>query len=235
MNIRISAARATLLLLGIVAVLQLLNVVGQVSKHVLGHGSLLGFVNLFFVDREGNVPAWYSSLALLLCAGLLALIAASEHARGGPWTTRWAALAATFAFLAFDEAVSLHEMLILPLRTMLGATGLLYWTWVLVGAAVVLVVFVGSLPLLRALPRPTAARFLVAGAVFVSGAIGVECLSGVDAEHHGTSTALCAFLVTVEESLEMLGVVLFVRALLLHLATHCPRIELTFEAATARG
>ncbi len=230
MKLSVSARRTTSALLTIVVALQLANAAGQVSRHVLGHGALLGLVDLFYVDREGNVPSWYSSLALLLCACLLGLIARDEHERGGGHTRRWTGLAAIFVLLALDEAVSLHELTISPLRTALGATGLLYWSWIVVGAAFALAVLVAYVPLLRALPRQTAVRFVAAGAVFVGGAIGMEALGGPHMEQHGTTTPLAAVFVTAEETLEMLGVVLFARALLLHLGGRSTKVELTFVA-----
>ena len=72
---------------------------------------------------------------------------------------------------------------------------------------------------LRRLPRATRDSFLIAGAVFVGGAMGVEALGrrsilDADLAAHGVQRLM----VTLEELLENLGVVLFVAAVLRHLA-----------------
>ena len=70
-----------------------------------------------------------------------------------------------------------------------------------------LVVGATFVPFLLSLPGRTATRFVVSGAIYVAGAIGVEWLSrdmDEDAIAYGFATAL-------EESLEMLGAWLFLK------------------------
>ncbi len=60
--------------------------------------------------------------------------------------------------------------------------------------------------------------FVAAGLVYVAGAIGMEMVGSAYASVHTTVNAVYAMLiVTIEETLEMLGLVLFVYTLLSHI------------------
>ena len=63
------------------------------------------------------------------------------------------------------------------------------------------------------LPRRTCVLFLLAGAVYVGGALGMEMVAAVYDQSHGYENAVTASLSTVEETMEMLGLVLFNYAL----------------------
>jgi len=103
-----------LALLCIVGCLTLASLAGQVSTYVLGHSTHLGFVNLFNLNNEMNVPAWHSSSTLLLCSILLGLIANHKMREGDGYSLHWVGLALIFVFLSLDEAISVHERLIAP-------------------------------------------------------------------------------------------------------------------------
>ena len=79
------------------------------------------------------------------------------------------------------------------------------------------------------LPKEARNRFIVAGALYLAGALGVEMYGAREAELHGTATITYSVLYMIEELLEMLGVVLFVYALLCHLARGAGRFSLTLD------
>jgi hypothetical protein len=54
----------------------------------------------------------------------------------------------------------------------------------------------------------------MAGALFVGGALGVEAVSGKHASLHGEQNLTYHLIITIEELLEMAGLVVFVYALL---------------------
>src|SRR3982751_4790319 len=74
-------------------------------------------VRLVWLDGECNIPSWFSSCLLLVCALLLALIAAAQRQRPKAWFGHWLALALIFGFLSLDETAQLHELSIAPIRT----------------------------------------------------------------------------------------------------------------------
>jgi len=53
--------------------------------------------------------------------------------------------------------------------------------------------------------------------IFLTGVLGIELLGAREADLHGTETVVYCLLYTLEEMLEMLGIILFIYALLSHL------------------
>lgn len=230
MTITISPREVARGLLLVVVTLAFLSVAGQFSRHVLGHDVLLGFVRQFNLDAEGNVPTWFSSMTLLLSAVLLAAIARVKHLARAPYARHWGLLALIFVGLSMDEAAALHEMAIHPLRALLHARGALYFAWVVLGAAFVLAVGFGYLRFLLHLPPATRRGFIVAGGLFVGGALGMELAGGYVADYHGQGTPLYTAMTTVEECLEMLGIVVFIHALLSYLGAEVGEARIRFGA-----
>ncbi|MGH9892482.1 MAG: hypothetical protein ACREA0_10950, partial [bacterium] len=171
-------------------------------------------VRLAWVDGEANIPAWYSSSLLLLCALLLATIGTAERNFRGEPVIRWLVLSLIFGFLSLDETAQLHELSIQPLRDMLATSGFFYYGWIIPAAICVALFVLGYLGFLARLPARTRRLFVVAGAVFVAGAIGVEAISGKHASLHGEQDLTYHLIITVEELLEMGGIVIFIYALL---------------------
>ena len=176
------------------------------------------FVRLFDPNGEANVIAWYSASTLLLCALLLGVITVVRKGADKPYVAHWAALSLTFLYLSVDEAALLHEMAVEPLRSRFGFGGLLYYAWVIPAGLAVLVFVAAFRGFLIHLPRTTAKRFVLAGGIFVSGAIGMESISGLLDDWYAqgriaSDRHVIAF-ETVEEFMEMAGIVVFVHALL---------------------
>jgi hypothetical protein len=196
----------------------------------LGAPYLHGLAPIFDLGREASVPAGYSALLLLAAAFLLALVAGIERSREGRLWSYWAVLALGFAYLAADELAAVHEKLNRPLQDLLGASRDAT-TWVVAGALGALAAGVFFLPFLRALPARLAARFVLAGAVYVGSAVGLETVAtqlGHEAAGGGGYGWATLGLVALEEGGEMAGVALFVWALLGHLRAAGARLELKF-------
>ena len=142
--------------------------------------------------------------------------AASEFANPlSPKQTMLPALAKSviFLFMSVDEMLELHERLIEPLRGALETSGAFYYAWVIPYGMAVGVIGAIYLKFLLHLPRRTAIGFIVSGAVFVTGAIGFEMLSGVIFEQNGSKDAYYVFVQTIEEMLEMVGIAMFIYAI----------------------
>jgi uncharacterized membrane protein len=212
------------------ALLVLLNIAAHLFTLITGHDHVRGLIPMFDLDMEANVPATFGALLLLLAAGLVALHALGEHLRDGRDRYRWTLLAVVLLAMTVDEVIGLHERLTEPVRALLGADSprLLHFAWVVPGAAFVAALawsFRGFLQRLPGLVRP---RVYLAAALFVGGALGVEMLGGYYAALHSTGTFFYkAVLVSIEEGLEMAGMLVFVDAMLAqlgHAAVEAPVI-----------
>jgi hypothetical protein len=92
----------------------------------------------------------------------------------------------------------------------------------------VMIVALSYLKFFFNLPPRTRIQFFTAAAVFVGGAIGVEILGGYYAKSHGEGNFQFSMFSTVEEGLEMAGVIVLINALLNYLIDHY-RVRLGFE------
>lgn len=217
-------------LLGLaIATLTALSTLGQAAKFGLGYDHLKGFVPLFYLSDEGNVPTWYSAATLLLCSLLLALIATVKRKENDPDTRRWQLLALLFLYLSVDEAACLHELTVKPLQAVLRIQGgMLFYAWVIPGATLVAAVGLFYLQFLRRLPAKTRNLFVLAAALFVGGALELELPEGWYAARHGRDNVVLAAIATAQEVLEMTGVAVFLYALLDYLATHVRTVQVRF-------
>lgn len=188
---------------------------------------------IFNIDKEQNIPTLYSWSALLFCAMLLATIAQAKKATRDRYVNHWRILAIIFAYLSIDEALSLHEKFIEPLRTSLNTGGILYYAWVIPGAIFAIAVFLGFLKFINALPTKTKRLFLTAGAVFIGGALGMELLSGAYAELYTDENFVTAVLTSIEEFMEMTGIIIFIYALLSYISSELKGLNLNFKIANS--
>jgi len=222
MTLTISPRRVTQVLTFVVLSLTFASIAAQLSKYSLGHDYYLlrGVIKVFNVDREANIPTWYASSLLLLCSILLLSISYARKIDADRYFLHWRALSIIFLYLSIDEAASIHEMAIRPLRSALSASGFFYFTWVVPAAAFVLIFVLVYRRFLADLPVKTRRLFLLAGTLYVGGALGVELVGGRHMDLYGGQNVMFAFITTVEELLEMLGVVVFIFALLSYISAY---------------
>lgn len=167
-----------------------------------GLGPLVSFLSLSY---ERNLPTWYASSLLLCCAlALAAITRVAAHSR-----RHWAGLAWAFMYISLDEAVGLHE----HLGGLLETGGVLYFSWVVPAAVIVTLTGLVFLPFLARLPRRRRGQFLLAGGLYVAGALGMELPLGWWTEGHGNDNLVYALIDHGEEALELVGVSLFLAAL----------------------
>ena len=231
MNIAVDPKRSIILLAFVFACLAAAHVTGQAVLFYFGHDyvdrEVLVFVELFDFGSEANLPTLYSSVLLLLCSILLAVIGEARHRSGAPFANHWRCLAVIFLYLCVDESVSLHEHLNRPLRSFLDLPGIFHYAWVIpysITLGFLLLVYRGFIV---HLPEGTRRLFLVAGIAYVSGALGLELLGAHLAVLHGKETAVYVTVSTVEESLEMLGLLLSVYALMSYMNSELRDLRLS--------
>lgn len=189
----------------------------------------------FDLGHEPSIPNWYSSLALVASAGLLAVIAAAKWKSRDAFRRHWALLSILFLLLAVDEAVMIHEMADRTLHDLWHTTGPLYFAWVVPGAAFASTVGLLYLRFLTHLDPRTRNRFLAAATLFIGGAIGIEMVEGVVVESHGLESLCFTVVQCIEERLEMLGIVLFLYALLDYIDRYIGDVRFRFAAQPLRS
>ena len=159
---------------------------------------------LFDVDEEDAIPTWYSTSALLLASGLLFLISQRKRADRDAWVRSWYGLALTFAALSLDEVAGFHETL----------NSMVDYSWAIPGGIAAALFGLVYLRFLWHLPTRTRWLFVVSGCVFLGGAVGVEMSTDWYDDQDLLDTLAYNLWNTVEEGMEMGGIVLFIHALL---------------------
>jgi hypothetical protein len=116
------------------------------------------------------------------------------------------------AYVSLDEAAEIHE----HLGGHLDTSGLLYFDWVIPAAIILAILAAVYLPFLRALPRATRNRLVVAAAVYLAGALVMELPLGWWTERAGAENLGYAAIDWLEETMEMVGASLALVALVAH-------------------
>ena len=222
MKISLDPAAVTRYLLLILGLLVFLHIVGLGFRGVFGKDVVEGYTRYVNFAAERNLPTLFTVVVMLMNAGGTLFIGLEDRKNRSQLAVFWIVLSAILMFLAIDEFGSVHEAISNKLQKAYEFTGIFHWAWV-VPYSVFVVVFVATFSrFLWRLPRPTATRFVVAGAVYVCGALILEMVESAiwAAEQRESMRPVMLILITLEESMEMLGQILFLRAVLMYVRDH---------------
>ena len=200
------------LLLAVWAVLAVTGFTVEILHYTCNFETRPVWVDTFSLSCEDNVPTWYSSFLLSTCGVMLACIwsrpPAERHGHGFFWGT----LCLGFLYMSLDESASYHEHMSLWFH---DTSGVLYYGWVIPAGGLVLVLGLVFLKFLFTLPVIWRKRFVIAGVIYVGGALFMELPLGWWVDKHGEEGGFGYVLIDgVQESMEILGSTLFLRALL---------------------
>jgi hypothetical protein len=174
--------------------------------------NFISFLRFFDLNSENTVPSWYSTL-LLAGAGVMTLLAWRKSVAGQrPFQRAWLMLGMVFFLMSMDESLAIHERSMDPLRIAFDAGGFFYWAWVIPGIAVVIVLGTLFTPFLRHLPPRTFRLVIASGVLYVGGALVMEMVGGFFYDTFGAGV-LSDCTSIVEETAEMLGVILYIYAI----------------------
>ncbi len=222
---RLRPARVAVTLSVIAAVLAIIHVVAMQiifnDEWALSEkwGVQYWHLSIFDLDEEASFGTWFSAVILLIAGRLLLVQARRLRADADAWHVWWLTLGIGFHVLSIDEVVGTHELL----NTVMEDK-----PWTVVGFWIVAVVGLAYLPFLWRYRWRAAGLFLLAGALYAGGAVGVEHWTGaeVNSLHYNMWT-------TLEEGMEMAGVIVFIYALLDFIPAKGDgglRLDLTSEA-----
>jgi len=228
-SILISFKKVFKIIICMFLILLFFNIITGYFKFILGHPYVYGMVRLFDFDSESNIPTYFSSFILLFSAVLLQIIALFEKNKGNIFSYKWSFLSLVFLFLSIDEASSTHELFILPLREKFNLSGIFYYSWIILGIIFVLLLLIFYYRFLFELPKETRNKFVIAGIVYLTGAIAFEMIGGYYIDLNPGKTLIYALITSFEESLEMLGVIIFINSLLHYIEKKKFEISLSFR------
>jgi len=225
-TIQIDPWKVAVVLLSITVVFILANLSNNMIQLAGYAPELTRYTDKLDLDGEVNLPTFYSSFLLLASALLLGIISWLKERRSR-YRGSWIALSAIFFYLAVDESTKLHELLTKPIRDGLHTGGIFLYAWVIVAVPLLIILGILLLPFILNLPRKTKRFFLLAAVLYVGGALGFEMISGGFISQFGIDNIFYLFLSTVEETLEIIGLTVFIYALLDYIGTHFDQQTLT--------
>jgi hypothetical protein len=215
--------RRIALILGIVAIyLAAQSIFGEYINTNVLHGRFSSVPALvldeFSVNAEQTIPTWFQVLLLFVISVLLAVIARAKRASKDAYTPYWAALAIMFVYLSMDEAAAIHEIVSDPLHAAFQTTGILAFGWQILAAPLVIIFGLIFLRFLFHLPPRTRNLFILAGALYVGGALVTDAVSASLLPSDNELSLQYLAVGTLEELLEMAGMVVFIYTLLAYIA-----------------
>jgi hypothetical protein len=220
MDFKISTSKIATYLLVIVITMTIVDGFVRSARIILGFDRMTEIERLFHTSTEGNVPTWIASMLLISCSVLLGIIAKATNSKGYPYSQNWIGLSLIFLYISLDEAASIHEISIDPLRSAFNASGIFHFSWVII-ALPLLLIFVGFyLRFLFHLPKDTRLLFIVAGGIYVMGAMGVEMIGGFVLSNNLVGGKIYGILIIIEEFLENLGTIIFIFALINYIKSY---------------
>lgn len=216
-QITINLPMATVMKVAVIGFLALWvgNALALALHHGLGIDDGWGLVTLLHFDREQNLPTLFS-VQLILGSSALACARGMTTTPETVKRSGWCLVAIILLLLAVDEFASIHERVDSAIRYYLGEDNLPYVVWPIPYVAGVLIVGWVLWRWFLKLPWTLALGFALAGLIYLTGAVGIELVAGayiaeIDPEHLGVSDLKRDLFATVEESLEMIGLLLLFR------------------------
>ncbi|MCC7091136.1 MAG: hypothetical protein IT524_04115 [Nitrosomonas sp.] len=232
-QISFNPATIVRILVAIALLLLVANMGGQLLRFSFGEDDayLRKLILLFHFDHEGNIPTYFSLLLILFVATLLALIAELNRKQMHPHVSKWMTLSMGFLYIAFDEAFQIHEKLIWPFQSLIGEDnlGVFYFAWVIPATFIVIMLGLFFLKFLLYLSFTERSRFLIAAAIYLGGALGMELIGGRHVELYGEENWGYSLITTLEEGFEISGLIFFIWALLKYCEEHFSSVQFHFK------
>ncbi len=179
---------------------------------------IIDIANRFGLDSELSVPTWLTSMMALTMASLAWLIGHVQKETTAK--LGWYLIAAVGLFVSIDEVSAIHELVLQALHILAkfgDGQSFLHNAWLLIIPFLLLGLVFSVRYLRKALPRDTFINLVIAGGVYLLGAMVFEYLS-IPMDKAVLSYKIGE--VVIEESLELLGLWLVIRALLKHISVH---------------
>jgi hypothetical protein len=170
----------------------------------------------------------------MACAVMLGIIAIDAYRRRRPFPLHWAALAVAFGLLSLEEILGIHSEATRVLRSVVSITegvgyALALGAIAMVGLVVVVVVF-GRFFL--HLPSRWRWWFAIAAVIYLTGVFASDAVGDYLITADGDATLAYVIVLTIEEALEMIGVLIFIVMLLEYIRTYVGSVNVAVDQPT---
>lgn len=230
MKLFISSRKVLRILLLTIFILLIGNIVTIILLPVFDYNYNKSIIRMFNFNTEQNIPTLFSFLILGISSCLLFFIAKSNKNTKQDFKY-WLFLGFVFMFLAVDEAVSIHEIIGVIVQKKYKTEGVFYFAWIIPYGILLLLLLIPLKTFLQKLPKNILRLFLISGLIFVIGAIGFEMVGSKIWYDTGKNNMNYLITYSIEETLEMIGISLFIYALLKYITiTQLKPIVISFKS-----
>ncbi|MBN2403138.1 MAG: hypothetical protein JXN64_12150 [Spirochaetes bacterium] len=223
----------------VTALLLIAHLTVNVIRITTGHSGLFGLGTMFNFFYERNFPTYFSLFLLLFSSCLLSIIFYIKFNNFDKFRFHWGFLALIFLYLSFDEGMEIHEQLSEPVQRMLNILpgSLEYWGWIIPFSILALIFALCYIPFFFHLNKRFRIYFFLSALIYIFGTIGFEFIEGFYsipfADKHDLNYIINStpffILVTIEELLEMGGIIFFVYTLIEYIKSIPFEIQIKFD------
>ena len=206
------------------------HVIGIFMKFTLGHNSVYGFVPFSNLNAEKNASTLFST-CLFLISSILFLIVWKVRLKIDKHQWIWLFLSGLFCFLAIDEFSEIHERLVEPVRSALHTSGFLSFAWVIPYGIAGILLSIFLFPFFLQIDKKIRYWFGLSALIYFVGALGFEMIGAWYVSTRDFDI-VCGFLIMVEESLEMTGLIMLIYSLLSLLQSKYPEFVIILPSAS---
>jgi hypothetical protein len=225
LRLSISVRRVVQGMTVLILAFSLLSFIGQmVSEFVIPDNDYVERIAHWLdVNAEASIPTWYAAVALMSCSVLLAIVALAARRLGRPYPLQWALLSIGFALLSLEEIIGVHSQATKVLRSVVSSTdgaGLVYLLVLGVVAVVGIIVLVALFGrFFLHLPRRWRMLFGIGLVIYLIGVLASDAVGDYLRSAFGEAGLVYIVVLTLEEALEMIGVLIVIYGLLEYIRT----------------
>ena len=187
---------------------------------------LTALARFFDSNIKVNIPTGYKVFMLTASALVVLAIARSAAQSGDRWTRQWHWLALLVGLLAFDETAYVHQSLSASLDDRLNLPGPLHFSWILLYLPVAAFAIAVLWRFVQTLSPATKKGFALGALLFIGGAGGIEIVKGALAEEFGQSSLRFSLAAAFSDSLEEIGLAVFLIAAIRELWSRVTAVRL---------
>lgn len=212
-SLKIDIRKFTWFLVVVFFVLLILNIIVVLLHHkfMTDSGAIEQLDRYFNFATEVNLPTFFNAI-LIFMGGQTFYVMASNTIDKLYLKRYWFFMAFVFFFLSIDEYIQIHEWFSsgLPRKFGIGGEGIFKFAWIIPYGIATLIFGLYSLKVLRTLEKKQLLGYILAGGLYLFGVIVMEALGGKFVEMNDDVETLeyYLFFTTIEESLEMIAMIL---------------------------
>lgn len=227
-RINLSARKITTVLAIILVVLVVIALTIQVLQGFFGIQHPSTIFLLFNFDEKTNFPTAFKLFGLSFSALLIYLVARAKKSVGDKYALHWKILSLVFVYLTLDEEAKIHQTISHLLSRVMNTSGIFTFPWVIIYLPLVVIFGLAYLKFFFHLPLRTRWLFLAAAIGYAGGSGGVELIKAQLASRIAMESVSYQLVALVSDTMECVGLIIFINALLHYLARYVNYIELDF-------